>query len=364
MATTKPGDVVLDPFFGTGTTGAVAQEARPPLHRHRARGRPIAEALEAHRRDQAAAARRRIASDQAQARGAARSVRLAGRAGTDRAGDELSCDKRRAIARWCGPTARSSPGQALGLDPPGRRAGAGRGGLQRLDLLARRARRRARPDRRSCAQIVRADGGGLSLRRSSRPPARTCRRPSPCRLLSASRGGLAEDGGQRLASARFVAGPPIRARSGAATSTHRGGQDRQLQPEMGEDVDDLRRAAPSRRRPEARSPAPAPWRQVGGRGLAPASVISPRSPLSGRRDRKHRAVGALGSRRRGRSGSAGRPFGLPGRLSAMPLAVPVQSASSGQSMQAGRAGRRSWRRDPSAPARNRPARRRARAACA
>ena len=37
MAATKPGDVVLDPFFGTGTTGAVAQAARPPLHRHRAR---------------------------------------------------------------------------------------------------------------------------------------------------------------------------------------------------------------------------------------------------------------------------------------------------------------------------------------
>ena len=26
MATTKPGDVVLDPFFGTGTTGAVARK--------------------------------------------------------------------------------------------------------------------------------------------------------------------------------------------------------------------------------------------------------------------------------------------------------------------------------------------------
>ena len=25
LATTKPGDVVLDPFFGTGTTGAVAK---------------------------------------------------------------------------------------------------------------------------------------------------------------------------------------------------------------------------------------------------------------------------------------------------------------------------------------------------
>ena len=36
---TKPGDVILDPFFGTGTTGAVGQAARPPLHRHRARAR-------------------------------------------------------------------------------------------------------------------------------------------------------------------------------------------------------------------------------------------------------------------------------------------------------------------------------------
>ena len=25
LATTKPGDVILDPFFGTGTTGAVAK---------------------------------------------------------------------------------------------------------------------------------------------------------------------------------------------------------------------------------------------------------------------------------------------------------------------------------------------------
>ncbi|MGE4281307.1 MAG: site-specific DNA-methyltransferase, partial [Magnetospirillum sp.] len=28
MATTKPGDVVLDPFFGTGTTGAVAKKLK------------------------------------------------------------------------------------------------------------------------------------------------------------------------------------------------------------------------------------------------------------------------------------------------------------------------------------------------
>ena len=39
LAATRPGDVVLDPFFGTGTTGAVARRLRPALHRHRARPR-------------------------------------------------------------------------------------------------------------------------------------------------------------------------------------------------------------------------------------------------------------------------------------------------------------------------------------
>ena len=39
LASTNPGDLVLDPFFGTGTTGAVGPAARPPLARHRARSR-------------------------------------------------------------------------------------------------------------------------------------------------------------------------------------------------------------------------------------------------------------------------------------------------------------------------------------
>lgn len=34
----NPGDVVLDPFFGTGTTGAVAKMLGPRLHRYRAWG--------------------------------------------------------------------------------------------------------------------------------------------------------------------------------------------------------------------------------------------------------------------------------------------------------------------------------------
>ncbi len=37
LSSSNPGDVVLDPFFGSGTTGAVAKQAAPPLDRHRAR---------------------------------------------------------------------------------------------------------------------------------------------------------------------------------------------------------------------------------------------------------------------------------------------------------------------------------------
>ena len=38
LASTKPGDVILDPFFGTGTTGAVAKTLHRHLDRRRARG--------------------------------------------------------------------------------------------------------------------------------------------------------------------------------------------------------------------------------------------------------------------------------------------------------------------------------------
>ena len=37
IAATNAGDLVLDPFFGSGTTGAVGAAARPPFHRPRAR---------------------------------------------------------------------------------------------------------------------------------------------------------------------------------------------------------------------------------------------------------------------------------------------------------------------------------------
>ncbi len=35
LATSNPGDLILDPFFGTGTTGAVAEKVGAALHRHR-----------------------------------------------------------------------------------------------------------------------------------------------------------------------------------------------------------------------------------------------------------------------------------------------------------------------------------------
>ena len=37
LSTSRVDDLVLDPFCGTGTTGAVAKKPRPPLRRLRAR---------------------------------------------------------------------------------------------------------------------------------------------------------------------------------------------------------------------------------------------------------------------------------------------------------------------------------------
>ena len=112
-ASTRPGDVVLDPFFGTGTTGAVAKR----LGRH----------FVGVEREPAyiAAAEARIASvtpradvgggaDREQAGRAARSLRHADRGRADRAGRDP--DRRRALATRprCGPTARSAAGSHIG----------------------------------------------------------------------------------------------------------------------------------------------------------------------------------------------------------------------------------------------------------
>ena len=53
LAASQPDDLVLDPFCGTGTTGAVARRLRPALHRHRARGGLRRRGRAAHRRGRA-----------------------------------------------------------------------------------------------------------------------------------------------------------------------------------------------------------------------------------------------------------------------------------------------------------------------
>jgi modification methylase len=104
VATTNPGDVVLDPFFGTGTTGAVAKHAGPRLHRHRTRSRLS--------RDRRGAAETRAPLRQVRARGqpvetrrAARALRPAGR--TRHAAPRRDAGQF-ARGRWprCAPTAR------------------------------------------------------------------------------------------------------------------------------------------------------------------------------------------------------------------------------------------------------------------
>ena len=73
LSASRPDDLVLDPFNGTGTTGAVAKTPRPPLHRHRARSEIRQGGGKAHRRR----AGRALAVDRAvrdRARGAARGV--------------------------------------------------------------------------------------------------------------------------------------------------------------------------------------------------------------------------------------------------------------------------------------------------
>ena len=75
MASTNPGDIVLDPFFGTGTTGAVGEAARPAFHRHRARAGLCRSAARAHRR-RCAAGRRGLMLERPSARSrASRSAR-------------------------------------------------------------------------------------------------------------------------------------------------------------------------------------------------------------------------------------------------------------------------------------------------
>ena len=173
VASTRPGDVVLDPFFGTGTTGAVAKRLGRRFDRHRARGRPIAppprrgiaavRPLDAGgRRDDAPEAQPSRGSPSGSSssagcwRRARRCVSLNGRhAARIRADGTL-------IAR----------GRAR-LDPPGRRGARGRALVQRLDLLAHQARRDQRADRRAAP----AGAGGARRLSAAGGPSPAASRP-------------------------------------------------------------------------------------------------------------------------------------------------------------------------------------------
>ena len=170
VAASNAGDLVLDPFFGSGTTGAVARRLRrsyigierDPTYAEAARKRiaavePLAAGGGRDRPDPAQRAARRLREPD---RGRARSAR--------RTAHRRAPAPFRAGAR--GRLARRRPGDRL--DPQDRRAGPGPARLQRLDLLARRAGRATDVDRRSCAPT--------SARACARPPSRP-RPAQPCR---------------------------------------------------------------------------------------------------------------------------------------------------------------------------------------
>ena len=152
LASSRPDDLVLDPFCGSGTTGAVAKRLGRRFIGIE-RERPYAAAARARRGGRAAArAGARIVHDRA--RGATRAVLRARRARPHRPG--RAPVRRQAQGRGAGARRRRCRDGGDGrLHPPYRRAGAGVGGLQRLGVLARADGRGPRVDR--CA--ARADQG-------------------------------------------------------------------------------------------------------------------------------------------------------------------------------------------------------------
>ena len=108
MAASNPGDVILDPFFGTGTTGAVARRlGRRFIGLERDPGY-AAIATQAHRRDRAAGRRGRLAQAQ-QAQRAAHPVRRADRGGPAAARHGAERPRAAACMPACAPTARCRP---------------------------------------------------------------------------------------------------------------------------------------------------------------------------------------------------------------------------------------------------------------
>jgi modification methylase len=162
LSSSKPGDLVIDPFNGTGTTGAVAKRLGRRYIGFE-RDKTYAKAAEA-----------RIAAIEPlpeatlapfmTARGAPRVAfsELVER-GMIVPGTKL-VDSKKAPRRPGARRRRHHAGRQGRLDPPHRRARPGRRRLQRLDLLARRDQEGLAPDRRTARRNPQRDGGGLTRR--------------------------------------------------------------------------------------------------------------------------------------------------------------------------------------------------------
>ncbi len=160
LASTKPGDVVLDPFFGTGTTGRRREEARAAFHRGGARAGLHRRGRAPHRSG-GAGGRCGAEGHRRQARRAARALRRADRSGTRlrrRQAHRFPPPLRRDGARRRIAALRGGRAPACRLHPPRRRRRAGAGSLQRLDFLARRGGRRASVHRCAADGAAEQDG--------------------------------------------------------------------------------------------------------------------------------------------------------------------------------------------------------------
>ncbi len=166
LATTKPGDVVLDPFFGTGTTGAVAKRLgrrwigieREPAYIRVARER-IAAALPLDESAMTVMPTKRTAT------------RVPFGALVEAGMILPGATVVRCAPPVAGERARGQLADARGedrVDPQARRRAAGRALVQRLDLLACRARRAARADRHAAAGMAGGAGRHIVIARNVR----------------------------------------------------------------------------------------------------------------------------------------------------------------------------------------------------
>ena len=161
LSSSKPGDLVIDPFNGTGTTGAVAKRLGRRYIGFE-RDRTYAEAAEARIAADRTAAGSDAGAVHDRARRAARRVLRTDRARHDFARHQAG--RFQEAPRRPGPRRRRHHARRQGrLDPPHRRGGARRRRLQRLDLLAHRDQQGPAADRRTARRNPLRNGGGLSF---------------------------------------------------------------------------------------------------------------------------------------------------------------------------------------------------------